>query len=87
MDDEIDYKKIYMTNFKPHKPRVGKEYQAVIPDVIPKTEKKTQQESNIKNLKELNEQKKAYDKIEKNDSFDFNELNKPIKKRKLKEEK
>ena len=85
MDDDIDYKKIYMINFKPHKPRVGKEYQAVIPDIIPKNEKKNQQETNIKNLKELNEQKKAHDKIEKNDSFDINELNKPIKKRKLKE--
>ena len=31
--------------------------------------------------------KKAYDKIEKKDSFDFIEQNKPIKKRKLKEEK
>ena len=86
MDDDIDYKKIYMTNFKPHKPRVGKEYQAVIPDIIPKTEKKNKPENNDKNLNTLNEQKKAHDKIEKEDSINEYEQIKPIKKRKLKEE-
>ena len=86
MDDDIDYKKIYMTNFKPHKPRVGKEYQAVIPDIIPKTEKKNKPDNNDNNLNTLNEQKKAHDKIEKEDSINDYEQIKPIKKRKLKEE-
>ena len=33
-EDEIDVRKIYLTNFKPHKPRVGKQYQAIIPECI-----------------------------------------------------
>ena len=38
-EEEIDVKKIYLRNFKQHQPRVGKEYQAVIPECIsvPKT--------------------------------------------------
>ena len=33
-EEDIDVKKIYLRNFKPHQPRVGKEYQAIIPECI-----------------------------------------------------
>ena len=33
-EEEIDVRKIYLTNFKPHKQRVGKEYQAIIQECI-----------------------------------------------------
>ena len=33
-EDDIDVRKIYLTNFKQHQPRIGKEYQAVIPECI-----------------------------------------------------
>ena len=33
-EDEIDVRKIYLRNFKPHQPRVGKQYQAIIPECI-----------------------------------------------------
>ena len=38
-EEEIDVKNIYLRNFKPHQPRVGKEYQAIIPDCISASEK------------------------------------------------
>ena len=39
-EEEIDVKKIYLRNFKPHQPRVGKQYQAIIPDCISAPKKK-----------------------------------------------
>ena len=39
-EEEIDVKNIYLRNFKPHQPRVGKEYQAIIPDCISAPKKK-----------------------------------------------
>jgi len=39
-DEEIDVKKIYLRNFKPHQPRVGKQYQAIIPECISQPKKK-----------------------------------------------
>ena len=46
-EEEIDVKKIYLRNFKPHQPRVGKQYQAIIPDCISAPKKK---ENNIENI-------------------------------------
>ena len=39
-EEEIDVRKIYLRNFKPHQPRVGKQYQAVIPECIAPPKKK-----------------------------------------------
>ena len=39
-EEEIDVRKIYLRNFKPHQPRVGKQYQAVIPECIASPKKK-----------------------------------------------
>ena len=46
-EEEIDVKKIYLRNFKPHQPRVGKEYQAIIPDCISAPKKKENKIENI----------------------------------------
>ena len=35
-NDDNDIRKKYMVNFKPHQPRIGKDYQAVIPDCHPR---------------------------------------------------
>ena len=53
-EDDIELRKIYLRNFKPHPPRVGKEYQAVIPDCISAPKKKensiTNEAKNIPNI-------------------------------------
>ena len=57
-EDEIDVKKIYLRNFKPHQPRVGKEYQAVIPDCISVPKKKENKIDNVPtNKTNINETK------------------------------
>ena len=38
-EDEKDPRQIYLRNFKPHQPRVGKQYQAVIPECCPRNNK------------------------------------------------
>ena len=57
-EEEIDVKKIYLRNFKQHQPRVGKEYQAVIPECIsvPKA-KENKIENNPKPVIKEEEQK------------------------------
>ena len=65
-EDEIDVRKIYLTNFKPHKPRVGKEYQAIIPECIsppkPKDNNKINENKNISKINN-NDNKLIIDKI------------------------
>ena len=39
-EEEIDVRQIYLRNFKPHQPRVGKQYQAIIPECITAPKKK-----------------------------------------------
>ena len=58
-EDEIDVRKIYLQNFKPHQPRVGKQYQAVIPECIsaPKKKENNKTINEKKNLSEKNESK------------------------------
>ena len=46
-EEEIDVKKIYLRNFKPHQPRVGKQYQAIIPDCISAPKKNENKIENI----------------------------------------
>ena len=46
-EEEIDVRNIYLRNFKPHQPRVGKEYQAIIPECISAPKKK---ENNVENI-------------------------------------
>jgi len=77
-DDEI--RKKYMVNFKPHQPRIGKDYQAVIPDCNP-TKKKEKKKSENKTLIQLNNQHKAHFEIENEKREEYI----PIKKRKLNE--
>ena len=48
-----------MVNFKPHQPRIGKDYQAVIPDCHP-TNNKEKKKSENKTLIQLNNQHKAH---------------------------
>ena len=38
-EEEKDVRQIYLRNFKPHQPRVGKQYQAVIPECHPRNNK------------------------------------------------
>ena len=52
MEGEIDYSKIYMTKIDHRHTRVGKEYQAVIPEFKPR-EKKEKQKTNIEKIKLL----------------------------------
>ena len=62
-EDEIDVKKIYLRNFKPHQPRVGKEYQAIIPDCISAPKKKENKIDNIpKNKNNINDIKNNVNK-------------------------
>ena len=57
-EEEIDVKKIYLRNFKPHQPRVGKEYQAIIPDCISAPKKKENKIENVPKEKiNINEKK------------------------------
>ena len=59
-EDEIDVRKIYLRNFKPHQPRVGKEYQAIIPDCISAPKKKENNEINDKkNLSNIPDKNKT----------------------------
>ena len=60
-EEEIDVRKIYLRNFKPHQPRVGKEYQAVIPECI--TAPKKRENNKITNEK-INPPEKNENKIE-----------------------
>ncbi len=46
-EEEIDVRNIYLKNFKPHQPRVGKEYQAIIPECISVPKKKENKIDNI----------------------------------------
>ena len=61
-EDDIDVRKIYLTNFKPHKPRVGREYQAIIPECISSTKskesKKINENNNLSNNNKINNDKK-----------------------------
>ena len=78
-EDEIDVRKIYLRNFKPHQPRVGKQYQAIIPDCIsppPKKKEIPKGNENI-NLKKENES------ITKNNNKEKIENNEPIEKGKV----
>ena len=62
-EDEIDVKKIYLRNFKPHQPRVGKEYQAIIPECITAPKKKENKIDNmLKNKNNINEIKNNVNK-------------------------
>ena len=49
-EDDIDVRKIYLRNFKPHQPRIGKEYQAVIPECISAPKKKENKADNEKKI-------------------------------------
>ena len=65
-EDEIDVRKIYLRNFKPHQPRVGKQYQAIIPECISAPKKKESQKSNdnhkVNNINENDKNKKDISK-------------------------
>ncbi|MCQ2818761.1 MAG: hypothetical protein MJ252_15955, partial [archaeon] len=71
MENQMDIRKIYMTKRAPNHPRIGAEYQAIIPSVNPKYAKKEEEKTkkeeskkmpSLKNmgLKELNESHKAH---------------------------
>ena len=47
-NDEIDYRKIYMTKRNINKVRVGEQYQAVIPDINPRYAKMKEEENKRK---------------------------------------
>lgn len=85
MDNNIDIKNKYMTKITPKHTRVGKEYQAVIPDYQPKH--KRPKEEKEKDLKQMNMEHKAHIDIEREEQIEEDKLDKPIKKRKLEEEK
>ena len=65
-EDEIDVRKIYLRNFKPHQPRVGKQYQAIIPECISAPKKKENKKTNdtpkINNINENDKNKKDISK-------------------------
>ena len=62
-EDEIDIRKIYLRNFKPHQPRVGKQYQAIIPDCITTPQKKDNlKEKNKSNIDDEKEKEKEKEK-------------------------
>ena len=86
MEGEIDYSKIYMTKIDHRHTRVGKEYQAVIPEFKPRAKKEgsTKSGSNTKeDLKQLTiEHKARYDNdIEEKTEEEIKEI--PNKKRKI----
>ncbi len=69
-EENIDVKKIYLRNFKPHQPRVGKEYQAIIPECIsaPKIKENKAENNNIINKdKEIVNKKIEENNINKNE--------------------
>ena len=97
-EDEIDVRKIYLRNFKTHAPRVGKEYQAVIPECVshpkPKESPKIENEQPIDNNKQnvnITEEEKIKNEIigrktyEKKKKKDKNEEYIPSKKKKINE--
>ena len=60
MEGEIDYSKIYMTKIDHRHTRVGKEYQAVIPEFKPREKKEGSTKSGSKeDLKQLTIEHKA----------------------------
>ena len=74
-EDEIDVRKIYLTNFKPHKPRVGKQYQAIIPECI--SSPKPKENKNINENKDESIKKNNNNKIENdNNKYILNNNNK-----------
>ena len=78
-NDDNDIRKKYMVNFKPHQPRIGKDYQAVIPDCHPRNKNDKKKED--KTLSQLNSQHKAHFEIENEKREEYI----PVKKRKLEE--
>ena len=64
-EEEIDVRKIYLRNFKPHQPRVGKQYQAVIPECIAPPKKKENNKIVNEKLNENNSENKNKNKKEK----------------------
>ena len=76
-EDEIDVRKIYLTNFKPHKPRVGKQYQAIIPECISSPKPKENK---------INNENKDISKIKNNNNKSQNENTKHILNNNNKEE-
>ena len=64
-EDEIDVRKIYLRNFKPHQPRVGKQYQAIIPECISIPKKKDNlEEKNKSNIDDKKEKEKNIKNIQ-----------------------
>lgn len=84
-NNTIDIRNKYMTKITHTHTRVGKEYQAVIPDYLPK-EKRSKEEKK-KDLEEMNMEHKAHIDIEREEQIEEDKLDKPRKKRKLEEEK
>lgn len=82
MEGEIDYRKIYMTKIDHKHTRVGKDYQAVIPEFKPK-DKKAQNINKNKDLNQLNHEHKAHYIYNKEDERD--DPLTPNKKRKIDE--
>ena len=65
-EEKIDVKNIYLRNFKPHQPRVGKEYQAIIPECITAPKIKENKIENIQKTKINNEGNIIIDKDKSN---------------------
>ena len=81
-EDEIDVRKIYLRNFKPHQPRVGKEYQAIIPDCIspPPKKKEISKSSENNNLeKERNTKEDKKEIIDNNNKQILKEKDEKLK--------
>ena len=74
-EDEIDVRKIYLRNFKPHQPRVGKQYQAIIPECISAPKKKDNlEEKNKSNIDDKKEKEKNKQIISNNNKEIKNEI-------------
>ena len=74
-EDEIDVRKIYLRNFKPHQPRVGKQYQAIIPECISAPKKKENlEEKNKNNIDDSKEKDKKTEIISNKDDKIKNEI-------------
>lgn len=72
MEGEIDYRKIYMTKIDHKHTRVGKDYQAVIPEFKPKDKKANNlsDKNQNKDLKQLTDEHKAHYIYNKEDERD-----------------
>ena len=70
-EEEIDVKKIYLRNFKPHQPRVGKEYQAIIPECISAPKIK---ENKAENINIINKDKEIVNKKIEENNINKNEI-------------